>query len=60
MKVRIDLDLTQGEIDRLSHLAIIRGWLRENERGRWKTTDTKEAVRYAIERLIVDYCEKKS
>lgn len=52
MKIRVSLELTPDEIDRLITHASIRGFALENFKKSWKEKDRHEAVRFLVNKLV--------
>lgn len=58
MKVRIDLEITDDERDKLCRLALIHGrMLRENPRKRMTEAEYKERVRFGVMWLVQQFLE---
>ena len=52
MKVRLDLDLTDAQVNDLMRTAIMVGFARVEPKKAWRVSEKKEAIRLAIETLI--------
>jgi hypothetical protein len=50
--MRIQVEVTNAELDRLVGYAIIHGFVRVEPRKRWTDRERREAARYAMEKLI--------
>lgn len=56
MRVRLDIELTlEREVNKLTRLAILHHYTREEPRKKWTKKEMKEVVRYGIEALVRDY-----
>jgi hypothetical protein len=52
MKLRVDIEIDDNDVQKFIQLAYRSGWLREDPRRAWSVTEHKEAVRYGIEHLV--------
>ncbi len=50
--VRVTLEVTVRQLDKLTQVASQHGWMREEPRKRWTVSEQKEAARYAVEALV--------
>lgn len=48
MKIRIEVDLSEVQVNRLIRRAILYGFKKLNERNQWTDKDKREAVRYIM------------
>jgi hypothetical protein len=52
MRLRIDFDIPDGEVDSFVHRAVMSGFKREEPRKAWTQAERKEATRWAIARIV--------
>ena len=59
MNVQVKLEeLTKDEIQDLVSFANSAGWKRENPRKKWTEPEQKEAIRYAVRKLVHDHLDR--
>lgn len=56
LKVRVELELSDGEKEALVRFAVMNNFLRANPRKAWKKHETAEAVRFAVKKLTAREC----
>ena len=59
MKIRIDLEIPDAEIEKLVHLAIVYGYKRIDPQRAWRYLEKLEAARYGASRLIQQEMERR-
>lgn len=52
MKIRLDLEVDEPQVQKLIQTAYLTGWSREEPRKRWTEKEKKEAARYGLQSII--------